>query len=874
MNPEKPTEEEISRFLKKIDHWKELGFETDGLELLLRNDFAKFKERKLQILAGQISEMGASEIKDRGEGNEGQQPKSEIISSPAVDQADLPVVENESFDRSDSIELPPESILSISTDDMDDEGGRNQRPDMGNGTHGISDFTDTVEDKQYEEEMEESEKDFLLVGKPKRESRTSEEIVEGVIILDNVEEPEEDDRYNYYDIPPPMPIKPETKIIPSRDSNTGRKRREPDHRKRDTVIAVAVMLVLVLAGMGILKPELFDLPDIGWSNGNSPDPGKPKITITEPMNDATFQAGQLITFAAKVDYPNGKIDSYEWDFGDSSNAKGSSVTHFYTPTNDQHFQVKFSVKVATGETYEEKVSVRVKPMTVVLPENKDGLAASYDLLSNVLFQDPEGINMFSDEANDISVTEVELQGFGTQEVEYSIPAEEVYDGFLLKHSVYLREVNIAQNLKGNATIAYSNIFGQNTEIKTRLSGKADMDNSNHYDLTTHEPVQSELKSSLELYSDLDEDTPYSMVDDISNYQDFSVPSMNIDLTEIRENRTFRVGDGEPGGVGNLHYMWSIKKIDNVAGIPTLLVDVKMDRELLSSYGISDHTIHLWIADGKALPLKYDMIIVQQDGGELFSLALTGTMKLSSYSAGTELISDLNCPHEFNDTSHHASRRDEIEPIMEADFNEIDYIPSAGNDTNNFNDFTIEDAMQRVSTDSTFISYITEHDEAFSIDSRCNVTGGRTLWNITFGEMGSSSGLNFLVYDDGGISSKTVKVTEVNLDTRNIGEVLSYGGSLYVFQEHTGIRDIFFPNGRLDLTETMAGAGTRLPTLSAEAFYTGNVNNLDFGFFLSAGSQTGQATNEKIAVLNGRTGQILYIMEHMETMPSLDTVLLI
>ena len=60
----------------------------------------------------------------------------------------------------------------------------------------------------------------------------------------------------------------------------------------------------------------------------------------------------------------------------------------------------------------------------------------------------------------------------------------------------------------------------------------------------------------------------------------------------------------------------------------------------------------------------------------------------------------------------------------------------------------------------------------------------------------------------------------------------------------------------------------------EAFYTGSVNNLDFGFFLSSSSETGEASNERMAVLNGITGQILYIMDHMETMPSLDTALLI
>ncbi|MDP6156427.1 MAG: hypothetical protein QF682_09910 [Candidatus Thermoplasmatota archaeon] len=874
MNPAKPTEEEISRYLKKIDHWKELGFETAGLEMLLRNNFVKFKERKLQILAGQISETSASENKDRGAGVEGQDIPGNRNIDRSDNQTDLDAGTIESIDQSTSTELPPESILSRAKDEGHDEGGKSQRSEVDTGTRDITDFSEIVEEKQDEEDPEESESDILLVGKPKREGRIRDEIVEGVIILDNVEEPEEDDRYNYYDIPAPVIVEPEPKKTAPPKSRTGRKPREPDHRKRDTLIAVGVMLLLLVAGIEILKPDFINWIDFGWSNGDNTDPGKPKISITAPTDDAIFQAGELITFTAIVDFPGGKIDNSEWDFGDLSIAKGMSAKHFYTPGSDQNYQVKFAVKVSTGETYEEKVSVRVSPMTVVLPEKKDGLAATYSLVSTVLFQDPEGINMFSDETNDISVTKVELQGTGTQEIEYDLPGEEVDDGFLQKHTVYSREVNIAQSLKGNATIEYSNIFGQNQEMNMHLSGKTDMDNTNNYDLTTNELVESELKSSLELYSELDEDTPYSMVDDITNYQDLSAPSMNIDLTEIRENRTFRLGDGEPGGMGNLHYMWSIKSIDNVIGIPAFLVDVRMDRDLLNSYGITDHTIHLWIADGKALPLKYDVKIVQQDGKELFTLTLTGTMKIPSYTPGAELISDHRCLRQFNDTSHHASRRDGIEPGLVNEFNEMDNFPAPGNDTTSFRDFTIENAMQLVSTDSSFISYVTEHHEAYSIDTRCNVTGGRTQWNITFGEKGSDSAVNFLVYDDGGVSSSAVKVSEVNLDTGDIGEILSYGGSLYVFQEHAGIRDIYFPNGKLDLTETMAGAGTRLPTLSVEAFYTGNVNNLDFGFFLSSGSTTGQASVDRMAVLNGRTGQILYIMDHLETMPTLDTALLI
>ena len=49
-----PSEAEKARFLKKIQEWKELGFETDDLEDLLENDFNQFLRRRHQILKAQL----------------------------------------------------------------------------------------------------------------------------------------------------------------------------------------------------------------------------------------------------------------------------------------------------------------------------------------------------------------------------------------------------------------------------------------------------------------------------------------------------------------------------------------------------------------------------------------------------------------------------------------------------------------------------------------------------------------------------------------------------------------------------------------------------------------------------------------------------
>jgi len=507
---------------------------------------------------------------------------------------------------------------------------------------------------------------------------------------------------------------------------------------------------------------------------------------------------------------------------------------------------------------------------VTLPEKREGLRGTYDLKSTVVLEDPEGIELFSDGNSDVSITKVDIQGTGILDSEIDLPEHEVEDGFDLMHGVYSRKMKMEQALKGNATVKYRTITGEISQ-NMHLTGDVEIDNMNYMDLTTGESVKGELTSSIELYSEFDEDTPYSIVDELTNYRDLAGPSPNIDITEIRENRTFRLGDAEPGGFGNLHYMWSIDSIDNVGGITALKVDVKLHEELLSTYGITDHSILLWIANDRAMPLKFHAYMLQEEDGTTTTVTITGNLQPNSYAGGVSRISDHTCANDFNDTSHHAASRDQADSDLKDDFTEMRYVPAAGDENATFLGFTIDDAMLLVEGENAFQNYMSAHPNAFGIDSRCNITDGKTLWNITFGEKGSHDGINFLIYDNGQVSSKSVDGMEVDTYSFDLGSVVSYGGSIHIFREHPSLKDDFFPSKEkeLDLEENTIGAGTRLSTFSMEALYTGSVNNLDFGFFLSKEESTGYSSRNVISVIDGQTGQMLYIMDHTETAPAID-----
>ena len=895
MHPVKPTSDEINQNLKKIERWKILGFNTDGLEELLREDYEKFKERKLKILAGQISpDMGSHLTEEKGETVKAPRGRKHAIGEVNVstehraEPSPVSPLELESHTN----ELPIEAILQRSPDkkerkkEIGETESRKEATSSDSLTKsmdkgdliptGVKALEETVVQDSItaHRSTEAVPTDIVLVGKPQKLSKPIEEMVEGVIILDNEEEPEEDDRYNYYEIPKEEPEDEDAEKrgdIHEKRGDIHKKRKsrskEDEHRTRDTLIAVGVFFMLVVFGIGILNPDLFDWDFNGSGdpekNGNG-DSEKPEIIIISPVNDTTYQTGELITFNAEVDYPEGNINSLKWDFGDSNFAQGNSTTHFYTSDGERTYVATFTAKVISGEVYQETVSIHIVPMVITLPEKKDGMGAIYNLFSTIIYSDPEGIPLFSDEKKNIVVTDVELDGEGKQEVEIVFPGEEIEDGFLIYHDVYGRYVTVKQNITGNATVEYSGPFVEPGKTKMYLKGSADINNKNYFDLTTKEVIKSELHSIVDLFSEYDEQTSYKMTDDIINYQDRSVPSINIDITEIRENRTFKLGDKEPGGVGGLHYMWSIDEIDNVRNTPTLKVNVKLDKELLASYGITYHTMHLWIANGTALPVKFHLNMVQEDDDSTFSVDLMGEMILSSYESGDRLLSDLQC-----DSDHNVTRWDEKDADLGNSFSEMKYVPATGEDIETFNGFTIEDAMGIVEGDDGFITYMDAHPKAFGIDSRFSQTDGGMLWNITFGEKGSTDGINFLVYEDDSLTSRTVDTGEVTRDSSNLGEVLDYGGAVSIFRQHSTIKEVFYNNGELDLPFTTMGAGTSLPTLSIEAFYTGNVNNLDFGFFLTNTTETGEGSTDNMAVLNGRTGQILYVMDHTESIPSLD-----
>lgn len=898
MAPGEPTEEVIARNLGKIEHWKELGFDTTGLEVLLKKDYRKFQKRRLEILSGQIrAEVSSRALspavkrpmtKEEGPHDAGkeQAPKARVKKVAVIDLGEKEResererkrerkrkgrqkqtepdkgggrwIDSHTFpsriEPEPGEELPPEAVLIGAP--VREEG----KEKRGAGIESAEPVAVSVVE---EIPRSSNRSDAVLIGEPIRRPEPSENVVEGVILLDTEEEPELDDRYNYYDIT--EGDQDEDEDEEEEDNRDGRRRHPDKGSWKGYVFAVFVVVILLTVSVFIYKPDLLDR----WKGGGGGTPA-PDIFVIRPLNGSSYESGERITFEVSVDYEEEKIKKETWNFGDDGEeGDGRRVSHFYGSRDERPFKATYKLVTEKNEVFEESVTVYITPLTVVLPGKRDGMMGRYDLYSSVLFEDPDGIELFSGNTGDVSITRVDLAGKGTMDVGITVGDAEVEDGFLVKHDVFEESIDVTMGLDGNATVQYS-YLGQKQVGKTELTGELTVQNKNHFDLSTVSMIKSETKDTLELFSKIDEKNPFVLTDEIVSYTELSETPINIDITQLRKNGTFRMGDAEPGGVGNLHYMWKIDEMDNIRGFPSLKIEVTLQEDLLSTYGITEHTITIWITDGRAFPMKFLVHAVQEEGGSRYSMELTGTLDPLSYSPGTRALSEYDCDNGFNSTHHHPGRADDVDPDLDGEFSEMRPAPRTGTIDSGLNGYSMDEAVSVISSDAAFNSYMARHPKAFCIGASCNESDGQVRWNVTFGEKGSTAGINYIVDDEGGKHSRSVEV-EVNTYAFDIGEVISFNGAVRMFGKETEISNALFDNGEIDLSVVTVGSGAGLPALSVETFYTGSMNNLDFGFYLSKETTTSSGSETCTAVLNGMTGQILYLTDHRESAPELSAM---
>ncbi len=877
MARKRPTPDEIDYFLKKIRKWSELGFDTRGLEDLLRSDLDEFKKRKSEVLKGQL-----------GGGTDGDISTSRSVPIPGSSLKNAGHRDISDKGRGSAVARSPEytiksRVKKVAVISLQKEQGEKPK-DPSPRKEPLKEKASTKNAHVKEPKVSTVSpvsgsvpEDVILIGSPRGKGRSSG-TSDGVIVLDNSEEPALEKGYNYYDIPPTVEEEERDSSHRPTGKKKSKKRRrgddDDDSRTKDTVIALVITVILVLAGLAILYPDswknVFD-----WTEGNGGN-GNPDILvlIDSPKDGSYFSSGESIEFQATVVNANeADVQHREWNLGDGELSSKAKPSHHYTVRSNTTFKIIYTIQV-DDSIYNSSVSIHIQPIVVKLSEKRKGQSASYDVQSNIIIMDPEGIESFGQEDNEIRLTEMDVQGQGDQTLANEIPGSMIDDGFLTMHDTYRRDMNMSLDLYGNATLEYYNQAGTFSE-NTRLSGDLMFHTSNYFDLSSGWPIKNAMDLDVELYTDLDQNTPYRIRDSMINYQDLSGNYLNPDITSLRANLTFRLGDGEPGGIGGLHYMWNIDDVDSVGGMPALKVDIDLNKdEIRSAFGIREHSISVWISNGMAFPVKYSIFIVQEQDGTQITFDLIGVLKPNGYQQGSSSISSLNCDQQHNQTSHHAKRWDDNQGELAGEFVQMDLFPVSGNISGDMSGFTIEEAMDIIDDRSDYKNFIFSHPNAFVVDSYFNISDGTSMWNITLGESGSDKGLRFHVKGQSVEAFQNVDVGEIDIYPFEVGEIVTFGGAQKIFRQQEMIKNIFFSKGgiggpNIDSGVTGMGASSDIPSLSLESIYAGSGRDRDMGYYLSSADSDSDEDTQYLAVLNAATGQILYHLEHIVTAPSLE-----
>lgn len=864
MSRNEASRKELELYRQKIKRWNMLGFETSGMEKLLEENFSAFKKRKLKMLSGQIGV-----------------DKDNNVSPVLKPLADV-------TDKSSIIEEKRDAEALVLIGDPDKK---------------FHDNVETQSDRSLKEEkardMDEVDEGLILVGEPQAGKQQKESPTDSIILLDNQESLEDTEHYNYYVI---EPEKPEIDIIETgdvaeikKDKNgkkgekdgkeeggkkvkrgRGKKYRgvEEKKKRRDTLIALGVSAMLLVIGIFILDPGL--MKDIFTTNGND-EPDNIVITIVAPEEGKTFSAGTQIDFEARVDgVSDGKIEHTEWTFGDGSVSSNKATTHRYVTSVNKTYIIRFTTQV-DGKTFNESINIHITRAKVVVAEKKGGQHVSYDVTSTMSMEDEKGIESFSQSGNEILLTRLDVEGEGPQTIDLDISESSIEDGFLLDHETYSRKVHIQQDLMGNATLLYKNQFGETRE-DSGIVGSFELRDDIYTDLSSDRPIKEVVDSSLTLTSELNKDSSYRVTDKVVNYHDITSPYIDIDVTTIRENRTFLLGDAEPGGMENLHYMWSVTDVESIQGVIALKINIKLDPDILELYGITHHQINLWVANGYAFPVKFQLEVEQVQEGTYSTLGFQGVMVTQEYQFGTMPIEEMECKYGYNDTHHHIERWDWKDDTMEGSFARMEIVPASGNITGDMTDFTLEDAFAIIQQEDAYQEYLAKHPNAFGVDVRFNKTDTMYLWNITFGEKdekAKNDGIRYHISSDGGISVwEDIEVEKINSYHFELAEVVDIQGALFILHQQEYIEESFFTGTgkygeKLNFGETILGASTHLPSMTWETIYIGSKSNPDMGFFLQNKIENENTANMELAVMNAHTGQILYYLEHSEESPDFD-----
>jgi hypothetical protein len=707
-----------------------------------------------------------------------------------------------------------------------------------------------MEDEEYEEKREEEPEDLdedivvISLGKPPlKEVETIEEEGEEEIEEEGEEELEKEPEVVVEGEPVEVEVEEE-----------GEKPAEDEIKKRKKLAALVLVIIVVISSIGIY---------VLLQNQN------PVAKLN--LSHETAFAGDLILMDGSNSTDDNKIVEYIWHF------KPGVV---YSETSDSAPDGKFDGK--TSHTYEEEgdytvrlivrdednmegtasSQIEITELIVTIPLEKIGDDYTYDLNGSVDVENQEGLWTGSSGTQSITLKKVHIdyEGEMISKIEETTAKE---DGFGETHQTLKRynyeDVTLSGHVSGTATTQTPTgpveVPLNNLPIQ---DGELDVQEWSYVDLTTKKVIQSYIDSHFEISAG--SEFIVTSDDEIRSYSNLREESAVLNIEDLSEDRTFKVGDGHTDKIGDISYTWEVESVTNIKGYPSLGIQVDIDRTTKDRNNIREFDMWLWITNDIPLPIRTNIYTKIVQDGTTTIIEYNNEIQENGFTRGVQDIPYESCSVITPDGHYHLRN-----PGFEfVDWDAEDDIPDMGGNTSSLDSFLPQDAIDFAKTNSGGLQgYLGAHSEAYIINGYYNETQGNPLWNLTFGEEGDESGYYAVVEDTGGGSytindDSEVSVSEIRNSTSDFDKILSFSASEQVFERDSDIYDSAFDPQGVTFHEGIsygARANIIYPSISITISLT--IERAEYGYYLEKVYEGGSFSS----AVDAMNGQLIYVWKH-------------
>jgi hypothetical protein len=915
-----PTNQEKKRYLKKIQEWRRVGFNTAELEYLLEHDFDEFLRKRHEILKYQVKsdkELEAAYLASEDEMFH-EEPEESLTDSDLLDSDSFPMDDFGDTGRHEEDllllgePLPPEEESLLEPEDESvifvgkfqppqkskvhrsrrTEPKRSRATKYDNDEIDQDDFVEDSRRSRSKKELETEEEDIKddEYGYKGTVDSDEEDEYENIVDEEKYDEEEYDEEYDEdYNEEEEYAEKPAGRARSPKQVRDD----EEQGSAAGKILAAIVIMIVILASFYFIGNLSFDF---GTQSSE-----KVKAEFELRPERSVFEPGKLITLDASAS--EGDKLKFKWILGDDFEVHEGSLSSkalngYYIATENEETKKTIMLEVSGKEKKDVKsMEITIKPRSFEISPEKIGDNGEYKVTGYLEVSNSKGITNYEYEDDeegfnaDVKVTNVRID-FETKDSDPMTmdlsSVDDIQDGFLQEHSTFLRTMEQNLGLTGTVTgIAEVKEFGRiefpgiEYPVNAGIEGTMSTVDKSYTDLETLNTIYGSITNNMEITMDTQlqgksgsgEEMSFSSNDRIESYPFLQNNPGNLRIIDLSADG-LSIGDQSGIFANNINYIWNAQKVEYIYDQPAIKVNLTIDEQTRLDMNLKSFYFAIWVAENISLPVKSHLYAVQLYNQN--TTRIKYVTEMASFFSGNTLISSLDCDSSTPDGHFYDRHPDyKFEPK-----NNWSYLPPTGssiktsNSTTSFDPFTQEQALTIASQDLEVHNYLNNNPSAYVVSGHCtakedtsaNIPEGTLHWNLTFGKKNVKKGFNVIVTKDGNVISKNVEVDPPPNSTGDFDPLLTFAGAEDIFNNNDldFYSIVFDSNSRIDFDNIEFGVITNLQYPNVDITSIIFVERSKYAYQINYEEQSEDGENKFIrAAVDTETGQLLFYLNHKD-----------